>query len=497
MPDPTADASRLAAILEWLSLPPLPDATADLAALDQQRAALRPLALTGQERLQALNRLAARTMVAINGAQSQLSDQPLPLPRKLRGLTRALLDLSAALADDFDALLASPGTAGQLAPQRAQIRHRTLLLRRLHLEIAGLAGTPPHPDAWSGLHGAFTAAEREGLADGSPSRGERSARLEYAHALLLGLVPAGALGAGAYALARRIGAALAEELEFLPGPDGGHRGLFWIEPGRDIPPVALARRPPPPDTPARWVAGDRAARRLVQLAASGQAERLGLPAAHGVALLQQHQPTLDKLAGLWGKPAKRRFPRRRQNYRARLCIGLPAVWALLAGRLPEDDETRFSRWMVTNESPDGYAAMHLSGPTDPVRPGEVVAIQGEKSPQWHVALVRWVISENPEHLELGLQLAAPRAQAARVGDPAQGAAGETPALFLPGMPGVRPAPALIVPVGTVDEDTPRLAVTIESRDGATAETLEAQPTSRLESTASVCLLQLATMTAAH
>ena len=50
------------------------------------------------------------------GVLEQGLAQPLPLPRKLRSLTRALLDLSAALADDFDALLASPGTAGQLAP---------------------------------------------------------------------------------------------------------------------------------------------------------------------------------------------------------------------------------------------------------------------------------------------------------------------------------------------------------------------------------------------
>lgn len=492
MSAPLADAPSLAATLEWLSQPPLPDAAADLAAQDQLRTALRTLALTGQERLQALNRIAARTFVTLNHALPQLSDLPLPLPRKSRALARILLDLSAGLAEDFRALATSPDAAAQLAPQRAQICQRTLLLLRTHLEIAGLAATPPSHDVWTNLHAAYDAAEREGLADSAGSRGEHTARQEYAQALLLGLIPAGALSTSAFALACRISGALTEQLEFLPSPDERRRGLFWIDPSRDAPPVALTRRPPPPETPVRWVAGDRAARRLIQLSASGQAAQLGFAGANGTLLVQQNQPTLEQLAGLWGSPSKRRFPRRRQNYRAQLCIGLPATWALLAGKVPADGSgEQVSNWMITNESPDGYAAMHLSGRTEPVRPGEVVAIKGEKSHRWDVALVRWVISENPEHLELGLQLAAPRALASRAIDPKLGRSSETPALFLPGVPGLRPMPALIVPAGTLDETSQRLMVVLEQADNAKADILETRPSSRLESTPAVTVLQLA------
>ena len=44
------------------------------------------------------------------------------------------------------------------------------------------------------------------------------------------------------------------------------------------------------------------------------------PGGHGV---------LRRLATLWGHPAKRKFPRRRQSYRADLCSGLDRLWQLL------------------------------------------------------------------------------------------------------------------------------------------------------------------------
>ncbi|EKE16563.1 MAG: hypothetical protein ACD_10C00912G0001, partial [uncultured bacterium] len=64
--------------------------------------------------------------------------------------------------------------------------------------------------------------------------------------------------------------------------------------------------------------------------------------------------------------------------------------------------------MVTNESPDGYALMHISGNTNGLHVGDIIALQAlgehvETPAAWHVCLIRWAISENPEHIELGLE----------------------------------------------------------------------------------------------
>ena len=77
-----------------------------------------------------------------------------------------------------------------------------------------------------------------------------------------------------------------------------------------------------------------------------------------------------------------------------------------------DDETQageLTSWMVTNESPDGYALMHVTGKTNRVTPGDIVALRTENVADWQICIVRWALSENPEHLEIGLQVLATRA----------------------------------------------------------------------------------------
>ena len=106
--------------------------------------------------------------------------------------------------------------------------------------------------------------------------------------------------------------------------------------------------------------------------------------------------------------------------------------------------------MVTNESPDGYSLMHMSGPTSHLRVGDMVAVQptgerAEQVPNWHVGIVRWAISENPEHIELGMQQLASHAIAAEVIRPLELEAGNLSALILPETPPLRELPALVAP----------------------------------------------------
>ena len=124
-----------------------------------------------------------------------------------------------------------------------------------------------------------------------------------------------------------------------------------------------------------------------------------------------------------------------------------------------------SQWMVTNESPDGYALMHIAGDTTGLAVGEVAAVRhGEEDPSgaasWQVGLIRWALSENPEHVEIGLQQLAAQAVPARVVR-ATGDGGNVSALLLPPSPPARIAPALLLPAGVLSANDRRLAVLIE------------------------------------
>jgi hypothetical protein len=124
--------------------------------------------------------------------------------------------------------------------------------------------------------------------------------------------------------------------------------------------------------------------------------------------------------------------------------------------------------MVTNESPDGYALMHISGHTDHLKVGDIVALQAvgdqaESPPAWHVCIIRWAISENPEHIELGLQVLAPKAVSVEIVHPYNTeSSNKVAALMLPPTPPLRPMQSLVLPAGLLKEKTRRIIVLLEA-----------------------------------
>lgn len=66
-----------------------------------------------------------------------------------------------------------------------------------------------------------------------------------------------------------------------------------------------------------------------------------------------------------------------------LCVGLDSLWRLFQ----EGDEAGIetSSWMITNESPDGYAVMHVSGKTGWMSVGDVTAMRTESGENWKSA----------------------------------------------------------------------------------------------------------------
>lgn len=224
-------------------------------------------------------------------------------------------------------------------------------------------------------------------------------------------------------------------------------GVFLIRPGRDAPGSALAKsRPAAPGSSSLALnclpLVEALLDQIYKLESGVPCCELGLPANADDPMFRD---LMQRLARQWGNVATRQFGRLRTHTRVEILVGLRTIWNFLTGsRGPSDADSNV--WMVTNECPGGFALMHISGTSEPIRVGEVVAVRTLEA--CHICFVRWVLSDNPEHLELGLQQFAPGATPVGLGS--EDAAESEPALLLPEIPALHRAAAILAPYGHVD-----------------------------------------------
>jgi hypothetical protein len=104
--------------------------------------------------------------------------------------------------------------------------------------------------------------------------------------------------------------------------------------------------------------------------------------------------------------------------------------------------------MVLNESASGYAIMHVAGALAGLVAGSAIGLRPASDKPWNICIVRWARSDNPEHIELGLEVIAPQAEAVRIAR--AGKNGETaslPALLLPPLAAIGRGAALLTARG--------------------------------------------------
>lgn len=464
-PPPTTEAN-IKSILEWLALANGRIGADDADQFYRQLLLLRETPIPTAQRILLLDLMYCHAERIVNAQMPKLRQVSLPVSRRLRQRVKLLLELLSTLTQDYFntlAALSNPEHSKTLPTLQISLR-RALHAIAWQIRIYHLTAAPIGIGLWQQLHAVLHNARQLGLDKLPGPQGEASIQRIYLNILLAAIAQPASFSSTELEFIGDYIDLSPLSLELLETPPSDCNGIFWLSLDRDFPAHALIRRPPATDTPIFYFCPAGMAQMAIQhhseLAKGTPASKLGLPPFAGT---DAGKSVLRRLASLWGHPVKRKFPRRRQSYRANLCLGLEQLWQLI--KTP-DAKVDISEWMVTNESPDGYSLMHMSGKTEDLRIGDIVALQPQRertdtTDDWHVCIIRWAVSENPEHVELGLQLLAPSAIAAEIIRPNDLASGSLPALILPQTLPVRSSELLVVPIGMLTENAGPIVVLIE------------------------------------
>ena len=453
-------------ILEWLALAHSSQEACDPEQLFRQLLLLRetPMSAAQSAKLLDLLYFQAERLVAME--RPALRETALPISRRIRQRVRNILKVLEILAQEYTRTVSGLFSPGGNAPTRAPATTLRRILRCLNaqLHLGNLIAAPNPLGIWQQIHTTFASARSLGVTEAAGPGNEATILRIYSQALLAAIAQPASFSAEELELIMHCIERFGLQISLQATPPADSAGVFWLDLEKDVPAHALNRRLAPNESGILYfsctnIAGQIEAI-LEQLNRGVAAASLGLPK---LAETRSGKAVLRRLVKLWGNPGKRKFPRRRQAYRTHLCAGFGNIWRLLDDPTGENE---LSEWMVINESPDGYAVMHMSGHTHHLRVGDIIATRpigeyAENKPVWHICIVRWALSENPEHLELGLQLLASHAVAAHclrsnVRDPRK-----LPALILPQAPPMRPQQALVVQTGALGEDAGRLVVMVE------------------------------------
>ncbi|MBU0752042.1 MAG: hypothetical protein KJ787_12275 [Gammaproteobacteria bacterium] len=420
--DPTVSSPALDSALAWLAQPPAEDPLRDLVPLRSHLAAVDEMGVAPLQLLRILELFQPRVNAVNAALKPLLNETVLPADRRLRTISQGLLDVHGGIAAAYDKVMREADS------DRLQTLHRNptslcaLAMGNLaqQMEVALLISSPPPPDMWRTAqaiyHWTMTATPHDATL---PAGANAVLRLFKAMLALAAAQPESFTPAELDFLLDYL-QEFSGQVEFadtLPASNETET-WYWINDGRDQPPCAVVRRPPLAH--GRNICfscrelGRSALEHIEHLLAGEGAETIGLDEATTNPALRQ---ALHRAASRWVAPPKRHMSRRGSNSRVQVCSDLAALWRHQRGDArPVADATGITatNWMMLNESPGGLAIMHVSGNTRGITAGSALAVQPAADQPWGLCLVRWVRSDNPEHLELGLELVAAAAEAVRL-----------------------------------------------------------------------------------
>lgn len=443
----------LQSTLTWLKAPPAGDPLHDLAALRQYLKETAEAPIPPWQRLKLLELLQARADSISVILRPRLLDATLPLPHRLRTIAQGLLDVRGLLATT------QLNSLRHLAPNPAAIAeddvpvHCARVLANLaeQQQIALVVSTTVPNGLWLQAQEAFCLLERASdTNDGGAGRDSLT--------LMLALVAAQPEAFTAREISflieylRQFGSAV--ELGSQPMPP--LERWYWLEQSRDLPPVAIARRQPPSQGALLYFScatlGKIASQHLIQLANGRSPEELRLPEN----TIDENREVLVRAQQRWSSVPRRHSHRRPSHYRVEICARIQTLWRLLRDGEPPKvslGEAPITDWMVLNESPNGFALMHVAGTIDDMAPGDALGLRTAPGRPWNIGLIRWARSDNPEHFELGLEMISPAAIPVEVVQPLSEESRRCPALLFPAVSGLDRSETLMTRRGQLDTGT--------------------------------------------
>lgn len=373
-----------AELRDWLSDPPGVSITGQLHAVAEQAAILN-LAPTGSRnvgRLVATFQIAADRLLA--EALRQVSSTSHPLGGDIRLLARSADFLLQELARAHERQFRAQSERLALLGMRRRLAAPVIDTMRcvaLRMSIASRIHADAPKGTWSDLHRLFHMARERGLERVCVA--SRSAETAYCRALLTAFAnPRRLTQEEMDSVEAMLSGQVTSSCRILPGGFGTSApGQFLITanvdlPGRPVPRLGVS----PAST--EMVLDCRGLLEALQRQRSTDGSYRDLGRAQVEGLVRQ-----------WGATTNRKCRRLRSSARVELVVG--------AGKDPSESSTATSRWMVTNESANGCAVMHIGGPCAALRVGDVVGLSD--GGRRRACMVRWILSNDAEHLEMGLE----------------------------------------------------------------------------------------------
>lgn len=445
---------------EWLSALPQHDTAAAAGALIERMISFNRTELQARARIRALEMFRDHVDGLLPHLERKLQDAVPPLAGALRHVAYLIEKLYKELAAGYSrAVLEVPKTWLSMG-YRSQlhvplVRAMEYHARRLALAQQLYARSPGA--VWSDLHRLYHLA-REWRMDAEVIESPTISALDvYRTALLLAFAQPSKLNRTDFVRVQTYLATHAELAELASTRANGETACaFAIDHRRDKPGVALAKRKGFSLENGEMLLittalVDRIETQLRRARGGVSPSSLGLP---DEAATLSYQELLQRLVLNWRGERAVRATRTQFHPRIDVWVGLREIWRALRADGPGEagsdaaggaGSARASEWIVLNESSRGFALRHMSGSPPPIHVGELVAIKPSGRGAIFVCLVRWIQSNNPEHLEVGVQQLAPVAVPAvyKISEADRGA--PEPVLFFPQLPTQRKAPAIAVP----------------------------------------------------
>ncbi|MDO8786682.1 MAG: hypothetical protein Q7J42_01225 [Sulfuritalea sp.] len=475
--------------LDWLAEPLQDDPLLDLMPLRKHIAAIGSLGLPILHRLKIDELLQQRAGRIDDALTPKLLDIKLPLPIHLGTVAHDLIGLRAELCETWLKMAgqANPQELARIHRSTAQICLQGIINLSRQLIATALIATPTPINFWHNAQALYHRAHES--VDPTATLPAEITAIDARFKAMLALMAAQPEG-----LAPREIAFLADYLEthaaitridmIRPEAAGD---WFWLDANLDQPPIPLARLQPEGGLCLYFRFGelaDLAARHLDQLNDGVPPLSLGLPLQAAGA---DYRNALERARQCWAAPRRRSFNRRPQTLPVEVCTQLSTLWTALASGSAQEPESgdcdlTYSDWTLHNESPLGYAIVHVVGKVTGIVPGCAVGLRTGAGAAWQICLVRWARSNDSSHIEMGLEVLAPSAQPIRIQAVATSKPEPPiPALLLPALPALGRSEAIL----TVRGDYNARPFTLLQEQDARLQIVECMPHRSLIETSSI------------